>query len=42
MKRCGHTCPEVCHADMDDSHTTGIKIDPVTLLVFLGTYLHTG
>ena len=26
-KRCGHKCQELCHADMDDSHTTGINFD---------------
>ena len=28
-KRCGHRCPEVCHADNDDSHTTGIEFKAV-------------
>ena len=23
LRRCGHICPEVCHADDDDAHCTG-------------------
>ena len=30
-RRCGHNCPEICHADDDDAHSTGTIFNAVFL-----------